>query len=289
MYRFLLTPRWLGILALTLAAAAVMVLLGNWQLHRYQERAATNDRIDSTATMPPVPLHQVVPAPTGPAGSVGQAPPADAAWTRITVTGRYDSTKPILIRNRTVESRVGFEVLTPLVLADGSAVLVDRGWLPPPPSSNALSRPTVPAAPSGEVTVVGRLHLSESKPDTIVQQDGRLETRRIAVPELARELSYPVYHGYLLLDEQTPAADPTFQAVPIGHENDWQNAGYVVQWWLFALLTLVGFGWAARREARGETGDGNGVDGGSPDLAAPSGTSTRPAKPRKPLDRAAEV
>jgi cytochrome oxidase assembly protein ShyY1 len=281
-YRFLLTPRWLGILALTLAASAVMVLLGTWQLHRYQERAAINDRIDATARMTPVPLDQVVPAPDGAAGSVGAAPPADAAWTRVTVTGRYDDSRSILVRNRTVESRVGFEVLTPLVLADGTAVLVDRGWIPPVPGGNATARPEVPAAPSGEVTVIGRVHLSESKPDAVVPRDGRLETRRIAVPTLARELPYPLYHGYLLLDEQTPPADPAFSPIPIGHENDWQNAGYVVQWWLFALLALVGFGWAARREARGETG------GGPADRTADARRSDgRRARAPEPLDLAA--
>lgn len=254
MYRFLLTPRWLGILALTLAAAAVMVLLGNWQLSRYQERAAINERIDTTAKLPPVPVDEVLPAP-GPGGAAGQAPPADAAWTRVTVTGRYDSANVILIRSRTVERQVGFEVLTPLLLADGSAVLVDRGWIPPAPGGGALARPEIPTAPAGEATVVGRVHLSESRPDAVTRRDGRIETRRIAVPTLARELPYPIYHAYLLLDEQTPAADPAFSAIPIRHENDWQNGGYVVQWWLFALLTLVGFGWAARREAHGGTGD----------------------------------
>ncbi|MBF9127723.1 SURF1 family protein [Plantactinospora sp. S1510] len=263
-YRFLLTPRWLGILALTLAASAVMVLLGNWQLSRYQERAAINERIDTTAKVPPVPVGQVLPVPAGTAGALGAAPPADAAWTRVTVTGRYDSTNVILIRSRTVESQVGFEVLTPLLLPDGSAVLVDRGWIPPAPGGSALARPEVPTAPSGEVTVVGRVHLSESKPDAVVRRDGRIETRRIALPALARELPYPIYHGYLLLDEQTPAADPIFSAIPIRHENDWQNGGYVVQWWLFAVLALVGFGWAARREARG---GGPGSDGRDRDRA----------------------
>ncbi|AVT33100.1 hypothetical protein C6361_30755 [Plantactinospora sp. BC1] len=257
MYRFLLTPRWLGILALTLVAATVMVLLGNWQLSRYQERAAINERIDETATLAPVPVDRVLPRPGGAAGTVGQPPPAGAAWTRVTVTGRYDSANVILIRSRTVQSRVGFEVLTPLRLADGSAVLVDRGWIPPLPGGSALARPEIPAVPSGEVTVVGRVHLSESKPDAITRRDGRIETRRIAVPALARELPYPVYSAYLLLDEQTPAADPAFSAIPIRHENDWQNGGYVVQWWLFAALTLVGFGWAARREARGDAPDGD--------------------------------
>ena len=49
----------------------------------------------------------------------------------MTVTGRYDPQHEILARARTVNGRVGFEIVTPLVLADGTAVLVDRGWVPP--------------------------------------------------------------------------------------------------------------------------------------------------------------
>lgn len=251
MYRFLLTPRWLGILALTLAAAVVMVLLGNWQLSRYRERTAINERIDAADQVSPAPLDEVLPAPGGAAGVPGPAPPQDAAWTRVTLTGRYDTGNTILVRGRTVDSRVGFEVVTPLLLADGSAVLVDHGWVPPP-SGDATAQPQVPAIPADQVTVIGRVHLSESKPGVVERRDGRLETRRIAVPPLARQLPYPVYGAYLLLDEQTPAADQSFSAVPIQHENNWQNAGYVIQWWLFALMTLYGFGWLARREAHGD-------------------------------------
>ena len=49
MYRFLLTPRWLGAAVLSVVAAVIMVMLGNWQLHRYQERSAINHRIDAAA------------------------------------------------------------------------------------------------------------------------------------------------------------------------------------------------------------------------------------------------
>ncbi|MFI6762364.1 SURF1 family protein [Micromonospora sp. NPDC050417] len=251
MYRFLFTPRWLGIFALTLAAATVMVLLGNWQLSRYRERSEINERIDAADRVAPAPLADVLPTAGGSVGVAGPAPDKDAAWTRVTVTGRYDNTNTIVVRGRTVDSRVGFEVVTPLLLADGSAVLVDHGWVPPPPGS-ATAQPELPAIPTGQVTVVGRVHLSESKPGVVDRRDGKLETRRIALPRLAGELPYPVYGAYLLLDEQTPAADPTFAAVPIQHENNWQNAGYVVQWWLFALMTLYGFGWLARREALGD-------------------------------------
>ncbi|MDG4829094.1 SURF1 family protein [Solwaraspora sp. WMMD1047] len=282
MYRFLLTPRWLGILALTLAAAAVMVQLGNWQLHRYQERSAVNARIDAAGDRAPTPLREVLAAPVGAADAVGEPPPADAVWTRVTATGRYDESNVILVRGRTVNNRVGFEVVTPLVLADGSAVLVDRGWVPPA-AGGALAHPELPAPTSGEVTVVGRVRLGESRAQEVTRRDGRLETRRIAIPELGRELPYPVYGGYLLLDEQDPPADPAFVAIPLRHENDWQNFGYVIQWWLFAAMALVGFGWVARREAHG-TPVGKAARAAAPaDRAAdPAGSGLGPADRRSP-------
>ncbi|MDG4764552.1 SURF1 family protein [Solwaraspora sp. WMMD406] len=250
MYRFLLTPRWLGYLALALVAAAVMVQLGNWQLDRYQQRSAINDRIDAAADASPVPLTEVLSAPAGAAGTAAPAPPSDLTWTRVTATGRYDSANEVLIRNRTVNSRVGFEVVTPLVLADGTAVLVDRGWIPPA-DSGASAPPDVPPVPAGEVTVTGLLRQPEQMSGAVHRRDGQLESRRIATAELAAELPYPVHGGYVLLDEQDPPADPGLAAVAVRHENSWQNGGYVAQWWIFAAMTLVGFGWLARREATG--------------------------------------
>ncbi|MFF5175100.1 SURF1 family protein [Micromonospora sp. NPDC000089] len=259
MYRFLLTPRWLGYLALTLVAAAVMVLLGNWQLARYHERTAVNERIDAGGQGTPAPLRDRLPAPTGGAGSVGPAPAKQAEWSRVTATGRYDPANVVLVRGRTVDSQVGFEVLVPLVLTDGSAVLVDRGWIPAA-AGGATAQPEVPAIPGGPVTVVGRVHATETGGGAVDRRAGRLESRRITVAKLARELPYPVHNGYLLLNEQTPANDPAFQAIPIGHTNNWQNFGYVVQWWLFAAMSLFGYGWVARKEARRAAG----LDGPKP-------------------------
>jgi cytochrome oxidase assembly protein ShyY1 len=243
-YRFLATPRWLGLAALALFLAAVMVGLGDWQLHRYQARAAINARIDAGGSGAAEPITRVLPAAGGPGHRVGPPPSAAAEWTRVQVTGRYDASHEILARGRTVNGSVGFEVLTPLVQSDGTAVLVDRGWLAPPPGG-ALTKPAVPAAPVGEVTVVGRLRRPESGADKPV--DGTV--RRISPATLT--WPYPLYGGYVTLDEQTPKADSRFTSVPAGHENAWQNAGYVVQWWAFAAMTIFGYGYLARREARG--------------------------------------
>ncbi|RZU52479.1 cytochrome oxidase assembly protein ShyY1 [Krasilnikovia cinnamomea] len=251
MYRFLLTPRWLAAAALSVAAAVVMVFLGNWQLHRYHERSAINARIDAADSAAPVPLTSVLARPTT-TGVPGPAPSEDLAWTKVTVTGRYDPAHEIQARGRTVDGEVGFEIVTPLVLADGTAVLVDRGWIPPAPGG-AIAAPTVPPAPAGPVTVVGQVHRSESRGTPVERRDGRLHTRRISVPRLAGELPFPVYGAYVLLTEQTPPVDGAFSRIPIQHEDAWQNGGYAVQWWIFAVMALLAYGWQARKEARGET------------------------------------
>ncbi|HEX6967748.1 MAG TPA: SURF1 family protein [Micromonosporaceae bacterium] len=266
MYRFLFTPRWLGILALTLAAAAVMVLLGNWQLARYQERSSINHRIETNSTATPAPLTQVLPGPGLRPATAGAAPKDEIEYTRVTVTGRYDDANIVLVRGRSVSGRVGFEVLTPLVLSDGSAVLVNRGWVPPA-AGGAMAQPQLPPTPTGEVTVTGLVRLSERRAGEVSRRDGRLETRRIAVSELARALPYPIYGGYLSLTEQDPPADPAFVAVPLRYENNWQNGAYAAQWWLFALAALVGFGWLVRREAHDRKAGDREAGASSPESA----------------------
>ncbi|MFB9444870.1 SURF1 family protein [Dactylosporangium vinaceum] len=249
-YRFLATPRWLGYAALTLAAATVMVLLGLWQLDRYHQRAEINARISAGTAATPVPLTSVVGAPSGAAGTVGPAPAEHSEWTRVTVTGRFDPAHEILVRGRTVEGAVGFEVLTPLVLPDGTAVLVDRGWVRPA-AAGALTTPDVPAAPDGSVTVSGRLVPAESRGGRPQQVAGHAEIRRITPTEIAPGLPYAIFDAYVSADQPAPG----LVAVPAEKQNALQNAGYVLQWWLFAAMTIYGFGYLARREARGPRPD----------------------------------
>lgn len=241
MYRFLVTPKWLAFAALMVLLAAVMVALGFWQLHRYHERSTINARIDAASSGAPVPVGQVL---------TGQAsPPAGAAWTRVRLTGEYDPAHEIVVRERTVNSQVGYEIVDPLRMSDGSVVLVDRGWLAAPVTQGALAMPTVPPAPTGEVTVTGLVHLPESRADTPIRTDGRVIVRRISPAKLAGALPYPVLGGYVTLDTQQPAADPAFVGIPVDHQDSGMNAGYVVQWWAFALITVGGYAWVARREA----------------------------------------
>jgi cytochrome oxidase assembly protein ShyY1 len=265
----MLTPRWIGLGLLMTLAAATMVGLGLWQLDRYHQRTDTNNRIDSATANPPIPLTQALAAPQ-PArpGTVGAAPAGDVTWSVVTATGRYDPAHQILARARTVNGLVGFEVVIPLVLSDGTAILVDRGWVPPA-ESGASTPPAIPAAPTGNVTVIGRIHAPESKASPAEAFGNSLAVRRIAPDQLAASIPHPLYGAYLTLQTQSPPADPAFVAIAPDHQDAGMNAGYVVQWWMFSLLTLAGFGYLARREAHPpSTSDPSTLDPSAPDPSA---------------------
>jgi cytochrome oxidase assembly protein ShyY1 len=248
-YGFLRSPRWIGLALLMTALAVIMVFLGLWQLDRFHLRAGINDRIDAGSTAAPVPLAQVLAGPADTAGAVGPAPSDALTWARVTVTGTYDPAHQILARSRTSGDNVGFEILTPLVLPNGTAVVIDRGWVPPT-TSNASAPPAIPPTPTGTVTVVGRIHAPESSGSVPEPFAGTVAVRRIAPDKLAGVAGHPLYGAYVTLDSQTPPADPVFVPIAADHENSAMNAGYVVQWWMFAVLTLFGFGYLAFRQAR---------------------------------------
>lgn len=250
--RIVLTARWLGLFVAVLALAAGMVFLGRWQLDRYELRSGINHQIEAGKAEDAVPVESLLPVPADGPGTVGHDTPADANWRWVSATGTYDPANELLVRNRTAEGQNGFEVITPLVLDDGTALLVDRGWVAPNPAGPTVL-PDVPAPPTGRVTVVGRVHPSESGgTDTVVIQ-GKTQIRRIATGPIARYVDkYAVFDAYLLAADGTPGATRVTIGVPT--QNAWQNAAYVVQWWLFAGLTIVGFGYLLRKELQRRKG-----------------------------------
>jgi cytochrome oxidase assembly protein ShyY1 len=229
--------RWLGLIALAGVLIAACIYLGDWQHQRYEQRAAINERIAAAeADDSPAPVETLL--------TVDTQPDDGTVWTKVRATGTFDTEGQILIRARSVNSQAGYEVVTPLLLADGTAVLVDRGWIPSSPSG-ATELPDVPAAPDGEVEITGRVRASESRIADINEVDGARQARSVNVDQIADDLDYPVLGGYITDDD--PAAG--FTEIPVVEQRSWQNFAYAYQWWLFALLIPVGLVMIARREA----------------------------------------
>ncbi len=237
-WRFVLTRRWFGYLALTVVFAIVCVSLGFWQLARRAEARAEIDRVETNWEAEPVALHDVLP-------DLAAFDPDDK-WTPVQLTGRYLEDDQLLARNRPLNGEGGFEVLVPFELADGSLFIVDRGWVP---AGNEQDSPDlVPPAPTGEVTVVVRLKAGEPTVLGRSAPDGQVAT--INLPEIAALLDDPTYTGAygLLVSEDPSVARPTAATKPYPDEGP--HLSYAFQWFVFALLGFVGLGFAVRQEYR---------------------------------------
>jgi cytochrome oxidase assembly protein ShyY1 len=239
-YRFLLTRRWVVLLVVAVLVAAGCVRLGFWQLHRLGERHARNDVITRNLGADPVPADRLL--------AVGRPLPTAQQWRPVRVQGRYDTGHELLVRNRPLEGAVGYYVLTPLVTGQGPALLVNRGWVKV--GETAATRPDVPPAPSGLVTVTGRMRQSE--PPSHGQAPPPGQVTRIDVPGIAKTLPYPVYGGFAEATGTEPAPGRAPQPIPPPEVDEGPHLAYAFQWFVFALIALGGFVMLARREAEGE-------------------------------------
>lgn len=273
MWGVLRRPRWLGYLALAVLFGVITAGLGAWQWDRHEQKVERRALIEANYFGDSVPLDDVLPA-------GGDLDPADG-WTKVSATGRYATDLQHLVRNRPYDGIFGYEVLVPLLLADGTAVAVDRGWVPNAPTAQQL--PDVPAAPQGEVTVTGWVRPSE--PDLGRDRvEGQLAS--ISVDVLAEATGAPLRQGYLVLEAEVPA--PAERPEPLAEPDTGlgSHLAYALQWWLTVPVGLLLVGVMARREAQEEqaqTGLPAGAGGASTAPVSSSSsvrTRTRPKKVR---------
>ncbi len=231
-------PRYVALSLLMVLVAIVCVLAGTWQIARLEGKVSANHALRHNAHAAPVPLGAVLPL----VGTAGAPPHAHAVQFRaVHITGRFDPADQGLVRQRSVDDNSGYLVLTPFRTAGGT-VLVVRGFVPA--ADSAVGTPSVPAAPSGPVTVRARVEPAETKHDQAAHlPKGELES--INPGDQALRLGTAVYDGYAeLLPKQPgtsgltaiPAPD---LSNPAGGAVEPQHLAYIIQWYLFALLALA--------------------------------------------------
>lgn len=222
--RWRYAPRPVATLA-TAVAVVAFACLGNWQLDRSADKRAL--AADFARQGPALPL---------PAAG-GSLP----RYQRVVAQGGYDGAHQFLLDNRSQGGGAGVEVLTPLLLADGSAILVNRGWLPFGADRARLPETSVGADPR---RVAGRFSELPRAPVELAAPPSTKWPRLVNYPkqaELAAMLGRELRPGMILLDPQEPD----------GYGRDWQLAGttperhlgYAVQW--FALAATAAAIWIA--------------------------------------------
>ncbi|HEX9259838.1 MAG TPA: SURF1 family protein [Acidimicrobiales bacterium] len=245
MYRFLLRPRWLAFHLLVVVLVVVMVNLGLWQLSRLDERKARNEEIRSRQAAPVQPLDALLAEHSVDTTSEGGA----VQWYTVVVTGTYDPTEAVQIRNRSLDGAPGEHAVTPLRADDGTAVLLNRGWVP---SEQAVAG-QVPPATSGPVTVVGRVRATQERGRFGPRDpaDGDLDKlARVDIDRIQQQTPYPLAPVYVELVEQQPAAAELPRALPPPALDEGPHLSYAGQWFLFSLCAVAGWVLVVRKSAR---------------------------------------
>jgi surfeit locus 1 family protein len=221
-------PRWYFVL-LTAVAVPLFISLGFWQWHRGEYRSAQWEAF----------ARADVPAVESTAAALERLP----RFSRVFVGGEFDLQRQFLLDNISHKGAPGYEVLSVLQLADGSHLLVNRGWVPFSGFRERL--PDVTLAVAGVQRLSGRLATLPAAGMASGRQapaaDGAWP-RVTSFPthaELQQLLGIGLLAPVLLLDADSGP----------GYLRDWQppgisperNYAYAVQWWSFALLAVAMF------------------------------------------------
>ncbi|WP_027535893.1 SURF1 family protein [Bradyrhizobium sp. WSM3983] len=168
---------WLTVLSLT--AFVVLMALGVWQVERRAWKLALIDRVEQRVHAPaqPIPSRASWPAITA----------ASDEYRHVSASGRFLHDRETLVQAVT-EAGPGYWVLTPLQRADGTLILVNRGFVP---SERRDPSTRQGGNPDGQVEITGLLRITEPKGGFLrdnAPQHNRWYSRDVTAIAAARDL-----------------------------------------------------------------------------------------------------
>jgi surfeit locus 1 family protein len=240
-----LTGRGWVVLVAALLFAALTARLGVWQLDRADQKNRAQAALNERRAMPSLPAAALALRPAE----------AAAQYSRlITLEGHWLPEKTVYLENRQMDTRVGFYAVTPLRLDDGTAVLVQRGWLPRDQVDR--TRIVAPRAPAGRVVVQGRIAPGPGRIYDFAGAASGPIRQNLDIESYARETALPL-RPVSVVEEDSPKASPD------GLLRHWQapaadvqkHYGYAFQWFALSTLTIALYAWfqiiqPLRRRAR---------------------------------------
>jgi surfeit locus 1 family protein len=138
----------------TLPALVVLLGLGTWQLERLQWKEGLIAERTARTTAAPIGLPE-------PGARLSPAALADLDYRRAQATGQFLHDREMYLAARTMQGAVGYQVVTPLKRADGSFLLVNRGWVPDDrkdPATRPDGQVSGTVAVEGAIRIPGRQH-----------------------------------------------------------------------------------------------------------------------------------
>jgi len=236
--------KWWFATLLVVAGTLVLIRLGIWQLDRLEQRRAFNAQVESARSQSALDLNQEAPEDIN-----------TMEWRSVQFVGKYDFENQIAVRNQYYRDQYGYHLLTPL-LSQGTAVLVDRGWIPA--DGNSTPDDWRKYDEAGEVKVIGQIRLGLGKPaiggvaDALPADGSQLAVWNNAdVAQVADQLPYPILSVYIQLNAEASDTEPPIPFQPELELTEGPHFGYALQWFTFATILFVGYPFFIRKQETG--------------------------------------
>ena len=237
----MLSRKWWFTTLLVLLGTALCVRLGIWQFDRLDGRRAFNKQVITMRAMDALDLN------SGKIDSI-----TEMEWRSVTVQGEYDFTNQIALRNQYHRDQYGYHLLTPL-LFNGTAVFVDRGWIPA--DGNSTPEDWRKYDESGVVNVTGQIRLGQGKPsfggvaDALPADGSPLWVWNNAdIDVISLQVPYPVLKIYIQPDMDFDDEVPPIPYQPTVELTEGSHFGYALQWFIFATILFVGYPFYLRKQ-----------------------------------------
>jgi surfeit locus 1 family protein len=233
--------RWWWTTLLVFGGILLTIRLGIWQIDRNFQRWSQNDHIRAMQALPVLEL------------SIGgvQEDLDQMEYRAVRVTGRYDYEHQVALRNQVWTQdwgiEPGFALLTPLMLEDGRAIMVERGWIPAKYDTPATWRQFDEPGP---LTIEGVIRVGIEKgemgggvPDPPLSPDRQSLAfwNFVNIRRLQEQMPYPLYNVYI---QQAPDEGKTALPYPSSPQVDLsggEHLGFALQWFFFGSLLLFGY------------------------------------------------
>ena len=229
-----------GTFVVVLMAFAVLIALGTWQMERRAWKAELIATMEQRLALAPLAVETVL------------ASREAVDFRPLRASGSFRHDREFYLAARSYQGKLGYHVVTPLVLNDGrTTVMVDRGWVPVDRRDPA-SRPLGQIAGAVSVTGIARLPPRPGvfTPDNRPEQNQWYWIDITAMAQLAGAAQVAPF----VIDA---AADNSPGGLPIGGQtritlsND--HLQYAITWYALAVVLAVIYLVSLRRRDGGDT------------------------------------
>lgn len=212
----------------TIVSLAILIALGTWQVQRLFWKDAEIEKRQTRLAAPAIPLPASFPD------------PAEMEFTRVRLEGRFLHDEEFHLGARTEHGRIGYHIVTPLALADGRVLLVDRGWVPENRRDPATR---LEGQLKGPVTIEGLLRTGGWKGIDFARPPNKPEERFyfwLDLPVMAEGVSEGPVITEVYVDAvaaEIPGGLPIGGQTRVNLPND--HLEYAITWYAFAVILAV--------------------------------------------------